>query len=66
MRAAEVIKRNGRELQEHRHLGCANGKKEEPTKVEKERGGRQESGASWRQRAQKPEKKAPGKKEEET
>lgn len=65
MRAAEVIKRNGRELQEHRHLGCANGKKEEPTKVEKE-GGRQESGASWCQRAQKPEKKAPGKKEEET
>lgn len=39
MRDAEVIKRNGRELQEHRHLGCANGKKEEPTKVEKERGG---------------------------
>lgn len=26
----------------------------------------QENGASWRQRAQKPEKKAPGKKEEET
>lgn len=38
MRAAKVIKRNGRELQEHRHLGCANGKKEEPTKVEKEWG----------------------------
>lgn len=40
MRAAEVIKRNGRELQEHRCWGGATDKKEESTKVEKEWGGR--------------------------
>lgn len=60
MGAVEKIKRNGNEVKEHRRasLEGVNVKAEEDPTEGKERRQMQESGASWHQRPQDPEKRA--------